>query len=31
MTDEEAEATFIAVRWADTKGPVCPKCGCLDV
>jgi transposase-like protein len=32
MTDEEAEQTFMAVRWADTKGePVCPKCGCLDV
>jgi transposase-like protein len=32
MTDEEAEETFMAVRWADTKGaPVCPKCGCLDV
>jgi transposase-like protein len=32
MTDEEAETTFMGVRWADTKGePVCPKCGCLDV
>jgi transposase-like protein len=32
MSDEEAEQTFMAVRWADTKGePVCPKCGCLDV
>jgi transposase-like protein len=32
MTDEEAEQTFMTVRWADTKGePVCPKCGCLDV
>jgi transposase-like protein len=31
MSDEEAEQTFMAVRWADTKGePVCPKCGCLD-
>jgi hypothetical protein len=31
MSDEEAEATFMGVRWADTKGePVCPKCGCLD-
>jgi transposase-like protein len=32
MSDEEAEQTFMGVRWADTKGePVCPKCGCLDV
>ena len=32
MSDEEAEQTFMAVRWADTKGePVCPKCGCLEV
>jgi transposase-like protein len=31
MSDEEAEQTFMAVRWADTKGePVCPKCGSLD-
>ena len=31
MTDAEAEATFKAVRWADTQGqPVCPKCGSLD-
>lgn len=31
MSDEEAEQTFMAVRWPDTKGePVCPKCGCLD-
>jgi transposase-like protein len=32
MSDEEAEKTFMGVRWADTKGElVCPKCGCLDV
>src|SRR3954470_3651482 len=31
MTDQEAEATFRAVRWADSEGePVCPKCGSLD-
>ena len=31
MTDQEAEATFRAVRWADTQGePVCPNCGTLD-
>src|SRR5881227_1381366 len=31
MTDQEAEATFGAVRWADSQGePVCPKCGTLD-
>jgi transposase-like protein len=31
MTDEEAEATFCKVRWADTNGaPVCSHCGGLD-
>src|SRR5437588_9896573 len=31
LSDEEAEATFRRVRWADTDGePVCPKCGTLD-
>src|SRR3954470_9160718 len=31
MTDQEAETTFRAVRWADSQGePVCPKCGTLD-
>jgi transposase-like protein len=31
MTDEQAEAAFKAVRWADTNGePVCPLCGGLD-
>jgi transposase-like protein len=31
MSDEEAERTFMAVRWPDTNGePVCPKCGALD-
>ncbi len=28
MSDDEAFATFKAVRWASTEGePVCPKCG----
>jgi transposase-like protein len=31
MTDEQAEAMFAKVRWADTDGkPVCPACGGLD-
>lgn len=31
MKDEEAEATFRRVRWADTEGqPVCIHCGSLD-
>jgi transposase-like protein len=29
MTEEEARATFQAIRWADNDGqPYCPKCGC---
>src|SRR5271170_7570983 len=29
MTDLQVEATFAAIRWADTAGkPVCPHCGC---
>lgn len=29
MTEPAAEATFAAIRWAETKGrPVCPRCGC---
>src|ERR1700683_553915 len=29
MTDEEAHAKFMEVRWGDTSGnPVCPDCGC---
>ncbi len=32
MTDEEAETTFIGLRWASTEGrPVCPHCGCETV
>src|SRR5712672_1309135 len=31
MTDEQAEAMFSKVRWADTDGkPACPACGGLD-
>lgn len=31
MKDEEAEARFRAIRWAETDGePVCPHCGSLD-
>jgi transposase-like protein len=31
MAEEEARATFRAIRWAATDGePVCPKCGCLE-
>ncbi len=30
MSDDEARATFRAIRWATTDGePVCPACGCL--
>jgi len=30
MSEEEARATFRAIRWAATNGePVCPKCGCV--
>jgi transposase-like protein len=32
MSDEEALAKFIEVRWSDNGGqPYCPHCGCLDV
>lgn len=30
MTDEQAEAAFRSIRWADGK-PVCPNCGCDTV
>ena len=31
MKDDEAEARFRAIRWAETNGePVCPICGSLD-
>jgi transposase-like protein len=30
MSDEEAHATFVGIRWSDNDGqPYCPKCGCL--
>jgi hypothetical protein len=32
MSDEEAHAKFVAIRWTDNNGhPYCPKCGCLTV
>src|SRR3712207_3225791 len=32
MTDEEAYAAFVAIRWAATGGePVCPRCDCAAV
>src|ERR1700758_5258874 len=32
MSDEEAHAKFIAIRWADNEGnPYCPECGCIKV
>ncbi|GGF22756.1 hypothetical protein GCM10011611_31010 [Aliidongia dinghuensis] len=31
MSEEEARATFQAIRWADNNGkPYCPRCGCAD-
>jgi transposase-like protein len=32
MSDEEAHARFVAIRWGDNDGkPYCPKCGCVKV
>lgn len=32
LSDDEAFATFKAIRWADNDGqPYCPKCGCTAV
>jgi ribosomal protein L37AE/L43A len=32
MSDEEAHAKFVAIRWAENDGqPYCPECGCLRV
>ena len=32
MSDEEAHAKFVAIRWGDNGGaPYCPKCGCVKV
>ena len=32
MTDDQAHAEFVAIRWADNGGAAfCPRCGCVDV
>lgn len=32
LSDEEAHATFKAIRWANNAGePFCPRCGCVAV
>src|SRR6266851_7601958 len=32
LSDEEAHARFVAIRFADNDGaPFCPRCGCVDV
>jgi transposase-like protein len=32
MSDEEAHAIFVSIRWADTEGkPYCPECGCAKI
>lgn len=32
MSDAEAHAKFVAIRWTDNGGqPYCPKCGCVKV
>jgi hypothetical protein len=32
MSDEEAHAKFVEIRWNDNHGePYCPECGCLKV
>jgi len=32
MSDEQALAKFVEIRWSDNSGkPYCPRCGCLDV
>ena len=32
MTDDEAHATFVAIRWADNDGePFCPRCRCTAI
>jgi transposase-like protein len=32
MTDEEAHAAFVSIRWSDNGGePYCPRCGCVAV
>lgn len=32
LSDDEARATFTAIRWSDNEGqPYCPKCGCVSL
>lgn len=32
LSDEEAHAKFVAIRFADNSGsPFCPRCGCVEV
>ncbi len=32
LSDEEAHARFVAIRWSDNEGkPYCPHCGCREV
>src|SRR5918997_3186069 len=32
MSDDDAHAAFVAIRWAETGGePSCPRCGCTAV
>jgi ISXO2-like transposase domain/Transposase zinc-ribbon domain len=32
MSDDEARATFLRLRWSDNEGqPYCPQCGCATV
>lgn len=32
MSEEEAHAKFVEIRWADNDGqPYCPRCGCVKV
>lgn len=32
MSDEEAHAKFVEIRWADNNGEAyCPRCGCTTV
>jgi transposase-like protein len=32
MSDEDAHARLVAIRWSDNDGqPYCPRCGCLEV
>jgi len=32
MSDDEAHAKFVEIRWSDNDGePYCPRCGCLKL